>query len=260
MNVVLCLILIWLEFMFLFCLFVFVCPSTSSSPPSQKNKKILWPSTPVNFNRDPTRTPICSSHNPLILQSEPSAPPQEVKCTSPSSTSILVSWKPPPVELQNGVIIRYSIQYTATEGDDMSSRHITDIPPQTSRYLLENLEKWTEYRVTVIARTEAGESPESLTHLIRTEEDGMFYPHDPLLMSLLLKYSLTPVRYLPVFTLTPLTRIHSANISTPLTFLGPNNYMANSSDDLKLPTIPNVVLFFFGRRFHVEITNEITFF
>uniref|UniRef100_A0A8C2PRZ4 Receptor-type tyrosine-protein phosphatase S n=1 Tax=Cyprinus carpio TaxID=7962 RepID=A0A8C2PRZ4_CYPCA len=48
---------------------------------------------------------------------------------------------------------------------------ISDIPPEKFHYLLENLEKWTEYRVTVSAHTEAGEGPESLPQLIRTEED-----------------------------------------------------------------------------------------
>uniref|UniRef100_A0A672MSB5 Receptor-type tyrosine-protein phosphatase S n=1 Tax=Sinocyclocheilus grahami TaxID=75366 RepID=A0A672MSB5_SINGR len=110
-------------------------------------------------------------------QTQPSAPPQEVKCTSPSSTSILVSWKPPPVELQNGIMTRYTVQYAATEGDDTSLHQVLDIPPEKYHYLLENLEKWTEYRVTVSAHTEAGEGPESLPQLIRTEEDGMSYAH-----------------------------------------------------------------------------------
>ncbi|XP_016388254.1 receptor-type tyrosine-protein phosphatase delta-like, partial [Sinocyclocheilus rhinocerous] len=104
-------------------------------------------------------------------QTQPSAPPQEVKCTSPSSTSILVSWKLPPVELQNGIMTRYTVQYAATEGDDTSLHQVSDIPPEKYHYLLENLEKWTEYRVTVSAHTEAGEGPESLPQLIRTEED-----------------------------------------------------------------------------------------
>ncbi|XP_073693738.1 LOW QUALITY PROTEIN: receptor-type tyrosine-protein phosphatase delta-like [Garra rufa] len=104
-------------------------------------------------------------------QTQPSAPPQEVKCTSPSSTSILVSWKPPPVELQNGIMTKYTVQYAATEGDDTSLQQVSDIPPEKYHYLLENLEKWTEYRVTVSAHTEAGEGPESLPQLIRTEED-----------------------------------------------------------------------------------------
>lgn len=104
-------------------------------------------------------------------RSVPSAPPQDIACTSPSSTSLLVSWAPPPLEFQNGVISGYSIQYSTTEGNKTSKR-VDDIPPGSSSYLLENLEKWTEYGIMVRARTEAGDGPESLQLLIRTEEDG----------------------------------------------------------------------------------------
>ncbi|XP_045076565.1 receptor-type tyrosine-protein phosphatase delta-like, partial [Coregonus clupeaformis] len=104
-------------------------------------------------------------------QTQPSAPPQEVTCSSPSSTSILVSWAPPLAEFQNGIITGYSIQYSVTEGDNRTSQRVSDIPPESSQYLLENLEKWTEYGITVRALTEAGEGPESLQLLVRTEED-----------------------------------------------------------------------------------------
>ncbi|XP_027871953.1 protein tyrosine phosphatase receptor type Db isoform X5 [Xiphophorus couchianus] len=103
-------------------------------------------------------------------QTLPSAPPQDITCTSPSSTSILVSWAPPPLEFQNGIITGYSIQYSTMEGNKTSKR-VDGIPPGSSPYLLENLEKWTEYGLTVRALTEAGEGPESLQLLIRTEED-----------------------------------------------------------------------------------------
>ncbi|XP_056891551.1 protein tyrosine phosphatase receptor type Db isoform X4 [Takifugu flavidus] len=103
-------------------------------------------------------------------QTLPSAPPQDVACTSPSSTSILVSWAPPPPEFQNGVITGYTVQYSNTEGIKVSKR-TERIPPESSSYLLENLQKWTEYGITVRAQTEAGEGPESLQLLVRTEED-----------------------------------------------------------------------------------------
>uniref|UniRef100_A0A4W6G9U6 Receptor-type tyrosine-protein phosphatase delta n=1 Tax=Lates calcarifer TaxID=8187 RepID=A0A4W6G9U6_LATCA len=106
----------------------------------------------------------------LILLFFPSAPPQDITCTSPSSTSLLVSWAPPPLEFQNGIITGYSIQYSTTEGNKTSKR-IDGIPPESSPYLLENLEKWTEYGITIRAQTEAGDGPESLQLLIRTEED-----------------------------------------------------------------------------------------
>ncbi|XP_034045235.1 receptor-type tyrosine-protein phosphatase delta-like isoform X3 [Thalassophryne amazonica] len=103
-------------------------------------------------------------------QTLPSAPPQDITCTTPSSTSILVSWTPPPLEFQNGIITGYAIQYSTTEGNKTSKR-VNGIPPESSPFLLENLEKWTEYGITVQAQTEAGDGPESLQLLIRTEED-----------------------------------------------------------------------------------------
>uniref|UniRef100_A0A672HH57 Receptor-type tyrosine-protein phosphatase delta n=1 Tax=Salarias fasciatus TaxID=181472 RepID=A0A672HH57_SALFA len=103
-------------------------------------------------------------------QTLPSAPPQDITCTSSSSTSVLVSWAPPPPEFQNGVITGYSIQYSTTEGNK-TSKSVEGLAPDSSPYLLENLEKWTEYGITVRAQTEAGDGPESLQLLIRTEED-----------------------------------------------------------------------------------------
>ncbi|XP_056265318.1 protein tyrosine phosphatase receptor type Db isoform X13 [Pseudoliparis swirei] len=103
-------------------------------------------------------------------QTLPSAPPQDITCASTSSTSIVVSWAPPPLEFQNGVITGYSIQYSKTEGHKMS-KSVDGILPESSPYLLEDLEKWTEYGITVRAQTEAGDGPESLQLLIRTEED-----------------------------------------------------------------------------------------
>ncbi|KAK4815997.1 hypothetical protein QYF61_010865 [Mycteria americana] len=118
-------------------------------------------------------TPILSlksSFNPL-LKLEPSAPPQDISCTSPSSTSILVSWKPPPVEKQNGIITEYSIKYIGIDGEDVKPHEILGISSDSTQYLLEQLEKWTEYRISVTAHTDVGPGPESLAVLIRTDED-----------------------------------------------------------------------------------------
>uniref|UniRef100_A0A8B9E966 Receptor-type tyrosine-protein phosphatase S n=1 Tax=Anser cygnoides TaxID=8845 RepID=A0A8B9E966_ANSCY len=105
------------------------------------------------------------------MQSKPSAPPQDISCTSPSSTSILVSWKPPPVEKQNGNITEYSIKYIGIDGEDVKPHEILGISSDSTQYLLEQLEKWTEYRISVTAHTDVGPGPESLAVLIRTDED-----------------------------------------------------------------------------------------
>ncbi|XP_041275644.1 receptor-type tyrosine-protein phosphatase delta [Onychostruthus taczanowskii] len=105
------------------------------------------------------------------MQSKPSAPPQDISCTSPSSTSILVSWKPPPLEKQNGIITAYSIKYIGIDGEDVKPHEILGISSDSTWYLLEQLEKWTEYRISVTAHTDVGPGPESLAVLIRTDED-----------------------------------------------------------------------------------------
>ena len=127
----------------------------------------------TNHTHDQSHHTTQSLHFLTTGQSVPAAPPQEVTCSSSSSTSILVSWAPPPEEFQNGVITGYSIQYSITEAENRTSQRVDGILPESSPYLLENLEKWAEYGITVRAQTEAGEGPESLQLLVRTEEDGM---------------------------------------------------------------------------------------
>ncbi|KAH0625838.1 hypothetical protein JD844_034149 [Phrynosoma platyrhinos] len=105
------------------------------------------------------------------LQSKPSAPPQDVKCVSTRSTAILVSWRPPPAESQNGVLEGYSIRYRALDSEDMELREVNNIPPTTNQILLESLEKWTEYRITLVAYTVVGPGPESSPVIVRTDED-----------------------------------------------------------------------------------------
>uniref|UniRef100_A0A803Y6M1 protein-tyrosine-phosphatase n=1 Tax=Meleagris gallopavo TaxID=9103 RepID=A0A803Y6M1_MELGA len=112
--------------------------------------------------------PFPPEFSPLV---EPSAPPQDIKCVSTRSTAILVSWRPPPAESQNGVLAGYSVYYRALDSEDTELKEVNDIPPTTSQILLESLEKWTEYRITVVAHTEVGPGPESSPVIVRTDED-----------------------------------------------------------------------------------------
>lgn len=112
--------------------------------------------------------PCCYPTPPI----EPSAPPQDIKCVSVRSTAILVSWRPPPAESQNGVLDGYSVRYRALDTEDTELREVNNIASTTNQILLESLEKWTEYRITVAARTKVGPGPESSPVIIRTDEDG----------------------------------------------------------------------------------------
>nr|XP_023699351.1 receptor-type tyrosine-protein phosphatase S-like isoform X2 [Paramormyrops kingsleyae] len=112
-------------------------------------------------------------------QAKPSTPPQDVKCTSPSSTTLLVSWRPPPAESQNGALVGYSVRYQAA-GAEAGAGPLDEpagpldkpaVAPTSEQLLLQGLEKWTEYQVTVAAFTSMGSGPESQPLLCRTDED-----------------------------------------------------------------------------------------
>ncbi|CAB1314277.1 unnamed protein product, partial [Coregonus sp. 'balchen'] len=106
----------------------------------------------------------------------PSAPPQDVKCSSSSSTTLLVSWRPPPVESQNGALAGYLVRYQVVgasvegggAGEPMEEPAVL---PSDGKVLLQKLEKWTQYSVTLAAFTEIGPGPESEPLLCRTDED-----------------------------------------------------------------------------------------
>ncbi|XP_070601153.1 receptor-type tyrosine-protein phosphatase F isoform X2 [Erythrolamprus reginae] len=113
-------------------------------------------------------TPVLEART---AQSTPSAPPQEVTCVSISSTTIRVSWVPPPAQSRNGVITQYSIAYQAVEGEDNTKHVVEGIGHEHSSWQISNLEKWTEYKLWVRAHTDVGPGPESIPVYVRTDED-----------------------------------------------------------------------------------------
>uniref|UniRef100_A0AAR2JPP9 Receptor-type tyrosine-protein phosphatase F n=1 Tax=Pygocentrus nattereri TaxID=42514 RepID=A0AAR2JPP9_PYGNA len=104
-------------------------------------------------------------------QSTPSAPPQDVRLESLTSTSIKVSWVAPPEASRHGAIVRYSVSYQAVSGEDTERHEVKDIGADALSYVLEGLEKWTEYQLCVRAHTDVGPGPESPPVRARTRED-----------------------------------------------------------------------------------------
>ncbi|XP_066511325.1 receptor-type tyrosine-protein phosphatase S-like isoform X6 [Hoplias malabaricus] len=108
------------------------------------------------------------------LQAKPSAAPREVQCMSRSSSSLLVSWRPPPEESQNGVLTGYELRYRPVHEDSGTEA----LPEKTVRLeagegqtRLKNLAKWRPYHVSVSALTAQGSGPESAPLECRTDED-----------------------------------------------------------------------------------------
>lgn len=115
---------------------------------------------------------------------EPSAPPRDITCSSTSSTTLLVSWRPPPPESQNGDLVGYRVLYQVVgrsdgDSDDTVLMEENAIPASDEQVVLRRLEKWTQYRVTVSAATEIGSGPESEPALCRTDEDGTWIFNTP---------------------------------------------------------------------------------
>ncbi|XP_041126658.1 protein tyrosine phosphatase receptor type Fa isoform X5 [Polyodon spathula] len=104
-------------------------------------------------------------------QSTPSAPPQEVHAVSLSSTSIKVSWVAPPAGSRHGAIVQYTVAYQAVNGEDSEKHEVSNISAEATSYVMEDLEKWTEYMVWVRAHTDVGPGPESPPVHVRTDED-----------------------------------------------------------------------------------------
>lgn len=91
---------------------------------------------------------------------------------STGSTTVRVSWVPPPADSRNGVITQYSVAYEAVDGEDRRRHVVNGISREHSSWDLVGLEKWTEYRVWVRAHTDVGPGPDSSPVLVRTHEDG----------------------------------------------------------------------------------------
>ncbi|XP_055390625.1 protein sidekick isoform X4 [Condylostylus longicornis] len=111
----------------------------------------------------------------------PEAPPTNLKVVPYNSTAVKVSWKPPNPQQINGINQGYKIQawkYDINEGEEYEceARMIT-VPPslvdplaeQTA--ILDGLDKFTSYNVTVLCFTDPGDGVRSDMIPVKTMED-----------------------------------------------------------------------------------------
>jgi len=104
----------------------------------------------------------------------PGAPPQKFTVEAEDSTSIRVSWAPPPEDKQHGTIEYYKIYFVEAFESDALTKEITISNSNTREYVVDQLAKWTEYKFWVLAGTSVGDGPSTDPLIIRTEEDGTF--------------------------------------------------------------------------------------
>uniref|UniRef100_A0A669EA61 Roundabout guidance receptor 2 n=1 Tax=Oreochromis niloticus TaxID=8128 RepID=A0A669EA61_ORENI len=100
------------------------------------------------------------------MEEAPSAPPQQVTVLTVgnhNSTSISVSWDPPPSDQQNGIIQEYKIWCLANE----TRFHVNKSVDATIRsVVVGGLQTGVQYRVEVAAGTNAGVGVKSIPQLI----------------------------------------------------------------------------------------------
>uniref|UniRef100_A0A665WXK0 protein-tyrosine-phosphatase n=1 Tax=Echeneis naucrates TaxID=173247 RepID=A0A665WXK0_ECHNA len=114
--------------------------------------------------------------NELVQRTSQSpAAPEDVSCESASSTSLKVSWRPPPMEGQNGHMAVYELRYQRVSGvgGGGQGQEVKGLPvaAQQGQTIVEGLEKWSWYNITMAASTTEGTGLSSLAVLCRTDED-----------------------------------------------------------------------------------------
>jgi len=113
--------------------------------------------------------------------SAPSMAPQSVEAVAINTSSVRITWRPPPRQHHNGVIIGYRVRYALewTVEEDLSSEPprdaITVMKTGSDRScVISGLATWTAYGIWVSAFTRAGEGPNSDVIVVQTDEGGTF--------------------------------------------------------------------------------------
>lgn len=83
-----------------------------------------------------------------------------------------MSWTPPPQEKTNGRIVYYKL-FFVEEGRTDSEADAVKL--NTTEFILDELKRWTEYKIWVLAGTSVGDGPKSYPISVQTHEDGMYF-------------------------------------------------------------------------------------
>ena len=90
--------------------------------------------------------------NIFIYCLAPSGPPLKVKVTTQSSSSLVISWKAPEMERQNGVITNFTVCLSHHKDGVCFKEYVTN----SYELLINNLSFSTKYFVRVLATTRGG--------------------------------------------------------------------------------------------------------
>ena len=108
----------------------------------------------------------------------PGAPPSMVNAYPESSSSLRIVWEPPPENKQNGIISYYKIFIVPKTRSDSEATVIEIKNPRAREFVIDELLKWTQYRIWMLAGTSVGDGPKSAPIDIKTDEDGRYHFYD----------------------------------------------------------------------------------
>ncbi|KAJ8968142.1 hypothetical protein NQ314_002444 [Rhamnusium bicolor] len=134
---------------------------------SQRGEGATTPPIPVRTKQYAISLAYVNANAAVV----PGAPPSNVIGEAVSPTAIRVTWDPPPANRSNGNIIYYKLQFVEA---DRSDSEASEIKYNGTSLTLDELKRWTTYRIRVLAGTSVGDGPSSYPITIRTHEDGTF--------------------------------------------------------------------------------------
>ncbi|XP_022783220.1 protein sidekick-2-like isoform X2 [Stylophora pistillata] len=108
------------------------------------------------------------------MEDAPSKAPVDFSVTASSSTSITLSWKPPPENATRGIVTGFKLFYKRSFAGSATTITINS-GASLSRDVTE-LDIYTEYEFQVLAFTSVGDGPRSAVEVERTMEDAPSAP------------------------------------------------------------------------------------
>ena len=91
---------------------------------------------------------------------EPSSSPTIINVTVLSSTSVLVIWKPVPVESRHGIIVQYTVHYKEVNKKNQKEGTMIVKAP-VLQAIVNGLRQKAEYTFWIVAATSKGNGPVS---------------------------------------------------------------------------------------------------
>ncbi|XP_065084743.1 protein sidekick isoform X1 [Ochlerotatus camptorhynchus] len=126
---------------------------------------------PYNSQGSGTATPPVAVY---VGEAVPTGEPRGIEGAPVSSTEVRLRWKAPQQSMQNGELLGYKIFYLVTDSPqelEEGRKHeeeIEVVPASYTSHSLVFLDKYTEYRIQILAFNPAGDGPRSTPITVKT--------------------------------------------------------------------------------------------